>query len=50
MVKNSPANARDIRDADSIPRGKDPLEKEMASHSSVLAGRIDGQKSPAGYD
>ena len=49
-VKNSPANARDIRDVDSIPRGKDSLEKEMASHSSVLARRIHGQKSPAGYD
>ena len=32
-----PAGARD---EDSIPGGEDPLEKEMASHSSNLAGRI----------
>ena len=49
MVKNSPVNARDIRDVDSIPGGKDPLEKEMATHSSVLAWRIHGQRSLAGY-
>ena len=29
--------------------GEDPLEKEMATHSSVLAWRIHGQKSLAGY-
>ena len=28
---------------------KDPLEKEMATHSSILAWRILGQKSLVGY-
>ena len=28
---------------------EDPLEKEMATHSSILAGRFHGQRSPAGY-
>ena len=27
----------------------DPLEKEMATHSSILAGEFHGQKSLAGY-
>ena len=35
MVKNLPANARDV-DLD----WKDPLEKEMATHSSIFAWRI----------
>ena len=34
MVKNSPANAGDMG---SIPGSEDPLEKEMATHSSILA-------------
>ena len=37
VVKNPPANAGDIRDVGSIPGSKDPLEKEMATHSSLLA-------------
>ena len=28
---------------------KDPLEKEMATHSSILAGKPHGQRSLAGY-
>ena len=28
---------------------KDPLEKGMATHSSILAWRIPGQRSPAGW-
>ena len=28
---------------------EDPLEKEMATHCSVLAGKSHGQKSLAGY-
>ena len=28
---------------------EDPLEKEMATHSSILAWRIRGQRSLAGY-
>ena len=40
VVKNPPANARDIRDAGSIPgSGKSP-EEGMATYSSVLAWEI----------
>ena len=35
MVKNSLAQAGDIGDSSSIPGSGDPLEKEMAIHSSV---------------
>ena len=37
MVKNLPANAGDL---DLIPGGEDPLEEEMANHSSILAWEI----------
>ena len=37
VVKNPPADARDTG---SIPGWEDPLEKEMATHSSILAWRI----------
>ena len=51
MVNNMPTNARDIRDAGlilgqgqadplEIQGQEDPLEKEMATHSSILAWRI----------
>ena len=40
MVKNLPANAGDIRDTGSIPGSEDPLEKEIATHPSILAWRI----------
>ena len=39
-VKNPPVNAGDIRDTGLIRGWEDPLEKEMATHSSVLAWRI----------
>ena len=39
-VENPPANAGDIRDAGSVPGSEDPLEEEMATHSSILAWRI----------
>ena len=29
--------------------GKDPLEKEKATSSSILAGKFHGQRSPVGY-
>ena len=29
---------------------EDPLEKEMATHSSILAWRIPGQRSLVGYN
>ena len=43
MVKNLPTNVRDIRDVG----WEDPLEKEMATHSSMLAWRIPWTEEPA---
>ena len=37
MVKNPLASVGDTRDAGSIPGLEDALEKEMATHSSILA-------------
>ena len=46
--KNLPANTGDARDAGSILGREDPLEEEMATHSSV-PGKFRGQKSLMGY-
>ena len=46
VVKNSPAKAGDIRDVGLIPGLEDPLEKEMATHSSVLGWRIPWVEEP----
>ena len=40
MIKNPPANAGDTGDASSTLGGEDPLEKEMATHFSILAWGI----------
>ena len=40
MVKNPLASSGDARDVDSIPGQEDPLEKETAAHSSILAWKI----------
>ena len=40
LVKNLPANAGDARDVVHPLGQKDPLEEEMATHSSILAWRI----------
>ena len=48
MLRNPPANAGDIRDTGSIPGSEDPLEKEMATHSSILAWRIPWTEEPRG--
>ena len=45
MVKNLPAHAGDV---DLIPGSEDPLEEEMASHSSILACRIPWTEEPGG--
>ena len=37
VVKHPPANARDMRDIGLISGQEDPLEEEMATHSSILA-------------
>ena len=48
MVKNSPANAGDIRDMGLIPGlGRSPGEG-MATHSSILAWRIPWTEEPGG--
>ena len=45
VVKNPPANAGDL----CLSLGwEDPLEKEMATHSSILAWRIPGMGEPGG--
>ena len=46
LVKNLPTNAEDTG---SILGQKDPLEKEMATHSNILPGKFHGQRSLAGY-
>ena len=43
MVKNPYANAGD---RDSIPEWEDPLEKEMETHSSILAWKIPWTEGP----
>ena len=48
VVKNLPATAADSRDA-VCPLGcEDPLEKETATHSSILACRIPWTEEPGG--
>ena len=50
VVKTLPASAGDARDLGSIPGRQDPLEKEMATHSSILAWKIPWtERSLAGY-
>ena len=46
MVKNPAADAGDARDLGSIPGQEDPLEEEMATHSSILAWRIPWTEEP----
>ena len=48
MVKNPPANAEDSGDAGSIPGSGRPLEKETATHSSILAWKIPWTEEPDG--
>ena len=48
MVKNLPANAGDVRDADLIPGWEDSLEEGMATHSSILAWRMPWAEEPDG--
>ena len=48
VVKNRAANAGDIRDVGQSLGWEDPLEKEMATHSSILARRIPWTEKPGG--
>ena len=45
VVKNPSASAGDMG---SIPRSGDPLEKEMATHSSIFAWEIQRTEGPSG--
>ena len=42
------ASAYNAGDPGSIPGSEDPLEKEMATHSSILAWKIPWTKEPGG--
>ena len=48
MVKNPPANAGDARDMGSTLGQEGPLEKEMATHSCILAWEIPWTEEPGG--
>ena len=48
MVKNRPANSGDTRDVGLISGWEDPLEEEIATHSSILAWRIPWAEEPGG--
>ena len=48
MVKNLPANAGDARDRGLILGWEDPLEKETATHSIILAWKITWTEKPSG--
>ena len=48
MIKNLPASAGDAKETSSILRQEDPLEKGMATHSSILAWRFPWTEEPGG--
>ena len=45
MIKNPPANAGDTGSLGQ----EDPLEREMATHSSILASKIPWAEEPGDY-
>ena len=47
-VKTLPANAGGVRDAALIWGWEDPLEKETATHSSILVRRLPWTEEPGG--
>ena len=49
MVKYPPANAADIRDTVPSLGQEDPLEKEMATYSNILAWEMLWTEEPPGY-
>ena len=48
MVKNQPPNARYIKGLVQSLDWEDPLEKEMAIHSSILAWKVSWTEEPGG--
>ena len=49
MVKSLPANAVDAGDTVQSQDPEDPLEKEMATNSSILPGKFHAQWSLVSY-
>ena len=48
VVKNLPVDAGDTTEVGSIPRLEDLLEKEVTTHSSILAWKIPWTEEPGG--
>ena len=48
VTKNPPANAGDARELGSIPEWGKSLEKEMSTHSSILAWEMAQTEEPGG--
>ena len=48
VVKNPFANAGDIRDMGRSLVREDPLEEDIATHSSIIAWRIPWTEEPGG--
>ena len=48
MVKNPPPSAGNTEEVGSIPESGRSLEKEMVSHSSILAWEIPWREEPGG--
>ena len=49
VIKNLPANAGDASDAGLILGQEDPLEDEMATHSSIFDWKMPWAEEPGGY-
>ena len=49
LISKPPASAGDPRDRFDLWVRKIPLEKKMATYSSILAGKFHGQRSLMGY-
>ena len=48
MVRNLPGNAGDTKDSGQTLGQEDPLEKQMETHSSILAWEIPWTEEPGG--
>ena len=47
LVKNPPANARNLREGFQFLSQEDPLKEEMTVHSSILIWRIPWAEEPS---
>ena len=48
VIKNPPANTEDVKDMSQSLNRENPLEEEMATHSSILAWKIPWTEEPGG--